>query len=145
MRPNHTIFALALVAGAASAAHAQFSIPWSTVDGGGGTSSGGGFTIKGTIGQPDAGKSAGGTFTINGGFWSLGVDLGCPADVDDGSSTGVRDGAVTIDDLLYYLLIFENGSPAADLDDDGSNPPNPDGGVTIDDLLFFLLRFESGC
>jgi hypothetical protein len=145
MRINQTILALALIAGAASCALAQFSIPWSTIDGGGGTSTGGNFVLSGTIGQPDAGKSSGGSFSLSGGYWSLGVDTGCPADVDDGSATGTRDGAVTIDDLLYYLIIFESGDAAADIDDDGANPPNPDGGVTIDDLLFFLLRFEAGC
>ena len=36
---------------------------------GGGTSSGGSFTISGTIGQADAGLSAGGAFAVEGGFW----------------------------------------------------------------------------
>lgn len=43
-----------------------------TVDGGGGTSSGGAFEIRGTIGQPDADPlqpSTGGVFEITGGFW----------------------------------------------------------------------------
>jgi hypothetical protein len=48
-----------------------FSIDWFTVDGGGGTSSGGQFTLSGTVGQPDAGHMAGGQFTLEGGFWSL--------------------------------------------------------------------------
>jgi hypothetical protein len=34
---------------------------------------------------------------------------GCPADIDDGSGTGVPDDGVTIDDLLYYLALFEAG------------------------------------
>jgi hypothetical protein len=33
----------------------------------------------------------------------------CVADVDDGTGTGTPDGGVTIDDLLYYLAIFEAG------------------------------------
>ncbi len=69
---------------------------------------------------------------------------GCPADIDDGSGTGVPDDGVTIDDLLYYLGLFENGDPAADLDDGSSNGIG-DGGVTIDDLIYFLTRFEAGC
>lgn len=69
---------------------------------------------------------------------------GCPADVDDGSATGTPDGGVTIDDLLYYLAIFQQGSPDADLDDGTSNGEH-DGGVTIDDLLYFLYRFNGGC
>ncbi len=36
---------------------------------GGGTSSGGSFTISGTIGQADAGLAAGGAFAVEGGFW----------------------------------------------------------------------------
>jgi len=35
-----------------SAARAQLAIQWSTIDGGGGTSSGGAYTLSGTIGQP---------------------------------------------------------------------------------------------
>ncbi|MFN3409754.1 MAG: hypothetical protein ACK45B_12210, partial [Limisphaerales bacterium] len=33
---------------------AQYSIPWQTIDGGGGTSTGGVYRVTGTIGQPDA-------------------------------------------------------------------------------------------
>jgi hypothetical protein len=47
----------------------QYSIPWHTVDGGGGASAGGGYSLKGTIGQPDAGTLAGGNFVVEGGFW----------------------------------------------------------------------------
>ncbi|QQS08247.1 MAG: hypothetical protein IPK69_09595 [Phycisphaerales bacterium] len=68
----------------------------------------------------------------------------CVADVDDGSGSGTPDGGVTIDDLLYYLNIFNQGSIGADVDD-GSGTGTKDGGVTIDDLLYFLARFNSGC
>ena len=50
----------------------SFSIDWFTVDGGGGGSSGGTFSVSGTIGQPDAGPAmSGGNFSVTGGFWSL--------------------------------------------------------------------------
>jgi hypothetical protein len=49
----------------------QYSIDWSTIDGGGGTSTGGVYSVTGTIGQPDAGKMSGGNFTLDGGFWGL--------------------------------------------------------------------------
>lgn len=53
--------------------HAQsYSIDWFTLDGGGGTSTGGVYSVSGTIGQLDAGTLSGGTFTLEGGFW-LGV------------------------------------------------------------------------
>lgn len=68
----------------------------------------------------------------------------CPADVDDGTQTGTSDGAVTIEDLIYFLVAFENGSLDADLDD-GTRTGTLDGAVTIDDLIFFLIRFEEGC
>ena len=48
-----------------------FSIPWFTVDGGGGTSTGGVYAVSGTIGQPDAGRLSGGQFTLEGGFWGV--------------------------------------------------------------------------
>jgi len=50
-------------------ANAQYAIDWFTIDGGGGTSSGGNFTLIGTIGQPDAGTLSGGNYTLQGGFW----------------------------------------------------------------------------
>ena len=51
---------------------AQFSIPWWTIDAGGGTSSGGVFRVSGTLGQPEAGgPMTGGPFTLTGGFWVL--------------------------------------------------------------------------
>ncbi len=72
-------------------------------------------------------------------------DPSCPADLDDGSSSGTPDGGVTIDDLVFFVVRFAAGAPEADLDDDGQDPPGPDGGVTIDDLLFFVLHYEGGC
>lgn len=68
----------------------------------------------------------------------------CPADLDNGSGTGVDDGAVEINDLLYFINKFELGNVAADLDN-GSMNGTPDQAVTIDDLLFFLVHFEGGC
>ncbi len=68
----------------------------------------------------------------------------CPADFDDGSATGTRDGGVDISDLLYFLGLFELGDSAGDIDD-GSGTGTLDGGVTIEDLLYFLVRFGEGC
>jgi hypothetical protein len=50
----------------------DFLVLWSTTDGGGGTSTGGVYSVSGTIGQPDAGVSmTGGQYSLTGGFWSL--------------------------------------------------------------------------
>lgn len=68
----------------------------------------------------------------------------CPADLDDGSGGGTRDGGVTVEDLLYFIHVFTEGLPVADLDN-GTFTGTPDGGVTIEDLLYFLARFAAGC
>ncbi|MHC4150023.1 MAG: hypothetical protein ACYSR5_11120 [Planctomycetota bacterium] len=46
-----------------------YVLEWSTIDGGGGTSSGGQYIVTGTIGQADAAYSAGGPYEALGGFW----------------------------------------------------------------------------
>jgi hypothetical protein len=50
---------------------ADYSIDWYTIDGGGGTSTGGVYSLSGTIGQPDAGFMSGGNYTLQGGFWGI--------------------------------------------------------------------------
>ena len=57
-----------LIAPAASGDGA-YVLDWPTIDGGGGTSSGGPYTLTGTIGQPGAAYSAGGDYELLGGFW----------------------------------------------------------------------------
>src|SRR4051812_27068322 len=49
----------------------SYSIDWFTIDGGGGISTGGVYSVSGTIGQPDAGKMSGGNYTLDGGFWGI--------------------------------------------------------------------------
>ena len=61
---------LLLPMGVLSLAQDGYDLSWWTVDGGGFTySSGGGYELGGTIGQPDAGMLAGGGYTLGGGFW----------------------------------------------------------------------------
>jgi len=49
----------------------SYSIDWWTIDSGGRTfSSGGAYSLGGTIGQPDAGVLAAGNYTLSGGFWN---------------------------------------------------------------------------
>lgn len=51
----------------------SYSIDWFTIDGGGGTSTGGVYSVVGTIGQADAGETviSGGAYSLTGGFWSF--------------------------------------------------------------------------
>ena len=51
-----------------------YDLTWYTIDGGGGTfSTGGGYTLGSTIGQPDAGVLVGGGYILVGGFWASGI------------------------------------------------------------------------
>lgn len=121
-------------------ASAQPAIPWSTLASGGGRVTGpNGYTLEGTIGQFDVGVSTSGPLQVQWGFWPGALFTstpGCVADTDDGTGMGTPDGGVTIDDLIYYLNIFELGTLGADYTNDD--------GVTIDDLLLYLQVFEEG-
>jgi hypothetical protein len=64
------VFAAFLRLGGEAAAQ-SFSIDWYTIDGGGGASTGGGYSLAGSIGQPDAGVMSGGGFSLEGGFWAV--------------------------------------------------------------------------
>ncbi len=102
LRINHLVVViLAVLALAASAASAQLSLPWYTIDGGGGTSTGGTFTLSGTIGQPDAGgPMTGGTFSLTGGFWAGSAAApSCPLDYN-------LDGSLNPDDLGDFITDY---------------------------------------
>jgi len=63
---------LILFAASSSLRAQSFSIDWFTIDGGGGTSTGGVYSVSGTIGQPDAGGPlTNGQYSATGGFWAL--------------------------------------------------------------------------
>lgn len=62
---------LVLITGVATALAQSYSIDWLTIDGGGGTSTGGVYSVNGTIGQSDAGRLSGGSYTLAGGFWGI--------------------------------------------------------------------------
>lgn len=47
----------------------SFDLTWNTIDGGGGTSEAGAYSLSGTVGQPDAGTMGGGSYTLSAGFW----------------------------------------------------------------------------
>ena len=103
-----------------------------------------GFTVIDSSGTHPFVARRPGSFDV---YWAKLIVQGaatCAADIDDGSRTGTPDGAVTIDDLIYFLIAFEDGGLDADVDD-GTRTNSPDGAVTIDDLIYFLVRFELGC
>ena len=66
------LMTLALTAIVSRAQAQTYSIDWYTIDGGGGTSTGGVYAVSGTIGPPAAGgPMTGGNYSLTGGFWSL--------------------------------------------------------------------------
>ena len=71
MKTKNLTVALIALAVVYSEARAQnFTIDWFTIDGGGGSCTGGAYAVSGTIGQPDAGKLSGESYTLEGGFWN---------------------------------------------------------------------------
>jgi len=73
-RQATALVAMALLLAVSTAlARSGYDLSWWTVDGGGGTASGGPYTLTGTVGQPDAGILTGGDYTLGGGFWGAGA------------------------------------------------------------------------
>src|SRR5439155_209020 len=72
------IFLSLFCVGLISAVAQSYTLNWFTIDGGGGTSTGGVFNVRGTIGQPDAGRLAGGNYTLDGGFWGIVLSIQQP-------------------------------------------------------------------
>ncbi|HEY2083803.1 MAG TPA: hypothetical protein VGI88_13555 [Verrucomicrobiae bacterium] len=72
MKLKFVLFAIVFLALARAALGQPYSISWYKVSGGGGTSTGGIYMVRGTIGQHDAGgPMTGPGYSLTGGFWSL--------------------------------------------------------------------------
>ena len=108
------IFGIAALTAFASPGWGDYQIVWSTIDGGGGTSTGGQYVLTGTIGQPDAAYSAGEQYELLGGFRPGGPlcfvqfdDFARFADQWLYTGTGLagdidKDGDVDIEDLMRF-------------------------------------------
>lgn len=68
----------------------------------------------------------------------------CVSDMTDGSGTGPADGGTGIEDLLFYLTVYDSGVPCSDVDD-GTGTGTLDGGTGIEDLLYYLTHYDLGC
>ncbi len=131
--------AVAVLFIASSGAYAQSGGPYEittwTIDAGGiQNASGLGYTLSGTIGQPDAGpRLSGGPFDLDGGFWpAIVVGEACPADL------AAPFGELNFFDLLAYLGFYNAQSPAADI-------APPIGSLNFFDVVEYLARFNAGC
>ncbi len=124
--------AVMILALAPSAFAQDFAIDWHTVDGGGGTSTGGGFELEGTIGQPDAGILTGGNFELSGGFWAGAVpQCACLGDMN---ADGDRNGA----DISAFVGCVIGGGACLCADVNGMN------GVTLADVTVFVTDLLAG-
>ena len=71
------LMGLFLITAVTMAGNNPFAINWWSVDGGGGTSTGGEYTVVGTIGQYDSHSTVfGGDYALSDGFWQYGVSGG---------------------------------------------------------------------
>mgnify|MGYP001488349017 CR=1 FL=1 len=114
----------------------QYSINWSTIDCGGGVSSGGTFSITGTIGQPDAGRMTGGSFSLSGGFWSVPPGAACYPNCDSSTTPPVLNAL----DFACFLNRFAAGDTYANCDNSTAAPT-----LNVLDFACFLNRFAAGC
>ncbi len=151
-------FAVRLTAVAVPLTGDDFDLSWHSIDGGGGTSIGGGFDLSGTIGQPEAGAVMfGGDFELRGGFWLASSLARGTADIN-GPVGGVPDGCVDAFDLGAMLGAWcsavndpippsppcENCIPAnLDLADISGLANEPDGCVDAFDLAKLLAEWCS--
>ena len=112
----------------------EFDLSWWTVDGGGAMfSTGGDFSLGGTIGQHDANPlvMAGGDFELVGGFWAVGpAGGGPPCDPCDANC----DGSVDLTDVEPFIMLLLGGDPCAECAGDTTG----DGSVDLTDVEGFI-------
>lgn len=78
-RPRRLGVSAVIILLVVSVGFAQYSIDWSKVAGGGGTSTGAVYSVSGSIGQPEAGGPlTNGQYSVTGGFWVLPVAVQTP-------------------------------------------------------------------
>ncbi|MFO0837955.1 MAG: hypothetical protein U1D55_05465 [Phycisphaerae bacterium] len=125
-------FGLALLCGTAQA---QYDLSWFTIDGGGAMfTTGGSFTLSGTIGQPDAGVMSGGSFTLTGGFWAVPPSATpCPGDADGNRTVDSSDLGILLANWMTSVTPNTNG----DFDGNGT--------VDSSDLGILLANWMVTC
>ena len=113
----------------------QLAIDWSTIDGGGAMSStGGSFSVSGTIGQPDAASNptlTGDSFELTGGFWPVTSVCYCLGDLN---GDGQRDGL----DVQKFVACMVVGGNCSCADVDQAN------GLTLADVPAFVTALLAG-
>ncbi len=119
----------------ATPAPAQPSIPWFAIGAGGGTSSGGAWTLSGTIGQAGADTLTGGGLSDQGGFWGW-EPTACYANCDASTTAPV----LNVLDFSCFLNRFAAGDTYTNCDGSTTAPI-----LNILDFSCFLNAFARGC
>jgi hypothetical protein len=138
---TRSFMALAAVSLAAAPAPAQtggpYDLTWSTIDGGGTMwSTGGVYSLGGTIGQPDAGSLAAANLGCAGGFWSATAASPCYANCDGSTIAPI----LNVNDFVCFQTKFAQGDPYANCD--GSTIPPV---LNVNDFICFQTRYAQGC
>ena len=129
-------FATPLLLFAASASAQPWSVNWYTVDDGGATfSTGGTYSVGGTIGQPDANSCTNAQYFVAGGFWSV-VLSNCYANCDTSTIAPI----LNVNDFVCCTNRFASGSPYANCDNSTLAPI-----LNVNDYICFNNRFAVGC
>ena len=137
MRSRTLLSALLLAALFPSAALAQFQIDWYTIDGGGGSSAGGGLSLIGTIGQPDTGASTGGAFQCGGGFWGGSAAAPpCYANCDGSTVPPI----LNVSDFICFQTKYAANDPYANCDGSTTVPI-----LNVSDFICFQSQYAAGC
>jgi hypothetical protein len=71
MKPPSFAILTVIIGSVALPAGAQLTLDWFQISAGAATSTGGVYTVTGTVGQSDAGTMTGGQFGLVGGFWAI--------------------------------------------------------------------------
>jgi len=129
---------LAVGMAAPMAAAQPFDLTWNTFDGGGGTSTGGTFSLSGTIGQPDAGQHLAGTFDLCGGYWNgaAGGPAPCYANCDGSTIAPV----LNVNDFICFQTRYAGGDPYANCDNSTIAPI-----LNVSDFICFASAYAAGC
>ena len=124
----------AIILGVTAVAMAQYEITWSTIDGGGATSTGGSYLLSGSIGQADAQSPpvmSGGSYELTGGFWPVTQVCYCPGDL---TGDGKKDGL----DVQLFVGCVMSGGNCSCADVDVAN------GVNLADVPVFVNNLLTG-
>lgn len=133
----------ALVIAPHALASGPITIPWFTLDAGGGVSTEGTLRLRGTMSQWDGarrGALTAGSLRLTGGFWGYGVAPPCPASYNNDGVPG---------DILDFLDFLDDFGACENLPPPCGSWGDPDlnGDTFVDvlDFLDFLDSFGTGC